>query len=102
MSRINWEAAYLNYYAERAGLIGHDARDVRGWLEAHPDYDGEIYANWNDGSDDFLVTDIFRPEPDDDAETIPETTAPAKQNPSLNDVTALVCADIVRTVRRVA
>lgn len=56
------------YFADGAGLVGHDAADVNRWLGAHPDFDGSIYVNLGDGGDDMEVTDIFFPEAEEASE----------------------------------
>lgn len=50
------------YFNEYAQTIAEDAAGVNEWLAAHPGYIGAIWANHGDGSEDFEVTDIFRPE----------------------------------------
>lgn len=59
---FHFTSAYGNFFNDHAQLIGHEAIDVHAWLAAHPDYRGCIWANWNDGSEDFEVTEIFFPE----------------------------------------
>ncbi len=40
-------------------VIGHIGVQVNEWLAAHPGFDGEIWADWRDGSDHVEVTSIF-------------------------------------------
>lgn len=107
MTRMHDEREWCLFHNDLGQSVGECVLEVRGWLAEHPEYRGRIYGDWDTGGprDNFDATAWFIPDADDEAEapaTIAEIAAPANTNPSLNDVTALVCADIVRTVRRVA
>ena len=68
-------ADYGGYFIEPHTLIGHEACDVMAWVADHPEYEGSIeYERWDfEGSVD--VTEVFRPEDDDEINTNVERAA---------------------------
>lgn len=51
----------LGYFNGRwtSRVVGHIAVQVQEWLAAHPGFEGQIFADWRDGSDHVECTEVF-------------------------------------------
>ena len=84
--------------------IGSNALEARGWLAEHPEYTGRVYGDWDTGGprDHFDATEMFRPEAEEDAETLAEPGVSDNGNLQIHTATNRFLDAITKPYRRVA
>lgn len=61
LPRMHDDREFCLFHNGKGQHVGSNAIEVRDWLDAHPDYIGGIYGDWDTGGsrDNFDATEMF-------------------------------------------
>ncbi len=67
MSHVKHFDPWGYFFNDYGDLIGHDSMDVKRWVDAHPDYTGEIWFDYGTDEGQTACREIFYLEAEDES-----------------------------------